>query len=135
MQVRIDAADVLNDPGKAAKVINAVMEGAGWGVMPTYRNSEKNGYRFITITDKGRDMAVERCPSCATMVIDPDGVWFELNGRNERPCPSCGVRKGENHREGCVVERCSVCWGHRHECACGGHDKGKSFWTGARSLE
>ena len=40
---------------------------------------------------------------------------------DRHPCPECGRREGECHRDGCPEERCSVCGGKRIACQ---HDDG-----------
>lgn len=45
-------------------------------------------------------------------------------------CHDCAAKPGEQHRDGCDTERCSVCGGQRMCCNCKGHDKDFSKWTG-----
>jgi hypothetical protein len=47
-----------------------------------------------------------------------------------KPCPDCAAKPGKPHKDGCDVERCSVCHGQRMMCDCSGHDKKASAWTG-----
>ena len=56
---------------------------------------------------------------------------FEVDDNNF--CHDCGVDVGEEHLDGCDVERCSVCGGQRLQCNCEGHDKYASRWTGVFS--
>jgi hypothetical protein len=46
-------------------------------------------------------------------------------------CHDCGAKPGQTHKDGCDVERCSVC-GHQRLCCnqCIGHDKKFARWTG-----
>jgi hypothetical protein len=46
-------------------------------------------------------------------------------------CPDCGAKPGEKHnKDGCDVEKCSVCGMQRIGCRCKGHDKAFARWTG-----
>ena len=69
---------------------------------------------------------------CALML-----AWFivrgpfheEYNTSSDR-CFDCGFAYGEDHLDGCDVERCSACGGQRLQCDCTGHDKHASRWMG-----
>ena len=61
--------------------------------------------------------------------VSPLGVLFELLD-GENLCHDCGADIDEIHKDGCDVERCSVCGGQRLQCNCEGHDKYASRWTG-----
>lgn len=45
-------------------------------------------------------------------------------------CHDCGAKPGQQHHDGCDVERCSICGGQRLMCSCEGHDKDFAKWTG-----
>ena len=45
-------------------------------------------------------------------------------------CHDCSAKPGEVHKDGCDVERCSVCGGQRLSYDCEGHDKIFARWTG-----
>ena len=44
-------------------------------------------------------------------------------------CRDCGVKPGEQHKEGCDVERCRSCGGQYIGCGCEGQLEGE-VWTG-----
>ena len=45
-------------------------------------------------------------------------------------CHDCGCAPSMQHREGCDVERCSVCGGQFIACRCAGHDPQLVKWDG-----
>lgn len=45
-------------------------------------------------------------------------------------CPDCKTLIGLPHRQGCDVERCTVCFDQRLICGCVGHDVNAAAWTG-----
>lgn len=49
-------------------------------------------------------------------------------------CHDCSAKPGETHKDGCDVERCSVCGGQRLQCLgekeCENHDKDFARWSG-----
>lgn len=48
-----------------------------------------------------------------------------------RPCPDCGARAGEQHMDGCDVERCPDCGGQMISCDCVGDiEMPRLPWTG-----
>ena len=45
-------------------------------------------------------------------------------------CHDCGAKPGQQHRDGCDVERCSICGRQRISCFCGKkEDKDFAKWT------
>lgn len=55
---------------------------------------------------------------------------MDLTKEYREKCPDCGVAVGEPHKDGCDIERCSVCRHQRLGCSCEGHDPAASKWTG-----
>ncbi len=48
-----------------------------------------------------------------------------------KDCHDCGAKPGQQHKNNCDTERCSICAGQRMSCSCGpGHDKDFAKWTG-----
>lgn len=47
-----------------------------------------------------------------------------------KKCQDCGAAPGQPHKDGCDIERCSVCGKQHIQCGCEGHDKAFARWTG-----
>lgn len=45
-------------------------------------------------------------------------------------CPDCGVEPMNQHKDGCDVERCSICGEQRLTCGCTGNDLVRENWMG-----
>lgn len=63
-----------------------------------------------TMADKAR------IPAGCTM----QGILVDAERRVSRPCPDCAVKPGEQHKDGCDVERCPDCGGQMISCGCDG---------------
>jgi DNA adenine methylase len=51
-------------------------------------------------------------------------------------CPDCGCGEGEFHRQGCQIERCSVCHDQLDACGgCKGHDRRLSVWRSKPTID
>jgi len=57
-----------------------------------------------------------------------NGVWVSV----PTDCHDCGAKPGEEHGDGCDVERCSRCAGQFLSCGCpiGGQEPKDAIWTG-----
>lgn len=63
-------------------------------------------------------------------VAGPDGSVLS-EGLAGRPCPDCGANPGEQHNDGCDVERCPDCGGQLISCDCEGEFAMPRLpWTG-----
>tara|TARA_R110002049_G_scaffold215606_1_gene387053 strand:+ start:13193 stop:13795 length:603 start_codon:yes stop_codon:yes gene_type:complete len=45
-------------------------------------------------------------------------------------CPDCGAAVGKPHKNGCDVQRCSICGSQKISCNCTDRDPLASVWTG-----
>ena len=84
----------------------------------------------------GKAWLCEKCHNDDLSERTADDIRCSIFCKRKKPtpelvcCPDCGVEPGNPHRDGCDVERCSVCGGQRFGDNCEGHDKAWSRWAG-----
>jgi len=63
-----------------------------------------------------------------------DRLWSEEKSSN---CPDCGVLPGQQHQDGCDVDRCPDCKIQKLQCNCGSdkHDTWTGLWPGVKECQ